>query len=161
MYVSSRTYCPRAVVPHVCAVTSLQIFLLGNGRLVLGDLGISKKFEAGGTARSDFTKTSIGTPSVVVFDSANCHVVTGGGPTSRNEVSLWCHVQILHVTRNVFQQAVRLQVGCVGSWVRFGGLDKTKIVFAAHMLSVHYNAAVYFTKWPPWTILSMPTQSRL
>ena len=41
-----------------------QIFLLGNGRLVLGDLGISKKFEAGGTARNDFTKTSIGTPCV-------------------------------------------------------------------------------------------------
>ena len=35
-----------------------NIFLLGNGRLVLGDLGISKVLE--GTA--EFAKTCIGTP---------------------------------------------------------------------------------------------------
>ena len=37
-----------------------NIFLLGNGRLVLGDLGISKVLD--GT--TDFAKTAIGTPCV-------------------------------------------------------------------------------------------------
>ena len=48
-------------------IKTQNIFLLGNGRLVLGDLGICKKFEDSSNRKDDFTKTSIGTPYVVVL----------------------------------------------------------------------------------------------
>ena len=42
-------------------IKTQNIFLLGNGRLVLGDLGVCKSF-TGNNNKEDFTKTSIGTP---------------------------------------------------------------------------------------------------
>lgn len=85
-----------------------NVFMLGNGRLVLGDLGISKVLD--GTM--DFAQTCIGTPYCKFYSLLLC----------------WLHLTFLcrHESRDFQKQTLQLQIGRVGSGLRVVRNDDTE-----------------------------------